>query len=198
MDCFFTWHIILGVGKSQDLPSKIWQTFGDSLTLFWLGLGNRRMWLTGYRANLRGEINGPLGPTRAHLLLYGLDLLEPHSTCHYNFTAWQLPAHRASANSIEPSRLGPITRVPRTCHSTHEARSRHSRLPPPLHPRRRRPAHRCPRRFFVHALPLLHLFLPLSVFTYQSKINHTTRLPILSMLCMIENFTTTSFSSWRK
>ena len=23
IDCFFTWHIILGVGKSQDLPSKI-------------------------------------------------------------------------------------------------------------------------------------------------------------------------------
>ena len=31
MDCFFTWHIILGVDKSQDLSSKIWQTLGDAL-----------------------------------------------------------------------------------------------------------------------------------------------------------------------
>jgi hypothetical protein len=25
MNSFFTWHIFLGVGKTQDLPSKIWQ-----------------------------------------------------------------------------------------------------------------------------------------------------------------------------
>jgi hypothetical protein len=25
-----TWHIFLEVGKTQDLPSKIWQTFGMS------------------------------------------------------------------------------------------------------------------------------------------------------------------------
>ena len=31
MDYFFTWHIILGVDKSQDLSSKIWQTLGDAL-----------------------------------------------------------------------------------------------------------------------------------------------------------------------
>jgi hypothetical protein len=26
---FFTWHIFLEVTKTQDLPSKIWQTLGD-------------------------------------------------------------------------------------------------------------------------------------------------------------------------
>jgi hypothetical protein len=30
-DSFFTWHIFLKVGKIQDLLSKMWQTFGDSL-----------------------------------------------------------------------------------------------------------------------------------------------------------------------
>jgi hypothetical protein len=28
---FFTWHIFLEVGKTQDLPSKFWQTLGDTL-----------------------------------------------------------------------------------------------------------------------------------------------------------------------
>jgi hypothetical protein len=28
---FLTWHIFLKVGKTQDLPSKIWQTIGDAL-----------------------------------------------------------------------------------------------------------------------------------------------------------------------
>jgi hypothetical protein len=31
MNSFFTWHIFLEVGKAQDLPRKIWQTFGDAL-----------------------------------------------------------------------------------------------------------------------------------------------------------------------
>jgi hypothetical protein len=31
MNCFFTWHIFLEVGKAQDLPSKICQTLGDAL-----------------------------------------------------------------------------------------------------------------------------------------------------------------------
>jgi hypothetical protein len=31
MNSFFTWHIFLQVGKTQDLPSKIWQTHGDAL-----------------------------------------------------------------------------------------------------------------------------------------------------------------------
>jgi hypothetical protein len=31
MNSFFTWHIILEVGKSQDLPSENWQTLGDAL-----------------------------------------------------------------------------------------------------------------------------------------------------------------------
>jgi hypothetical protein len=30
---FFTWHTFLELGKTQDLPSKIWQTLGDALTL---------------------------------------------------------------------------------------------------------------------------------------------------------------------
>jgi hypothetical protein len=29
MSSFFTWHIFLEIGKTQDLPSKIWQTLGD-------------------------------------------------------------------------------------------------------------------------------------------------------------------------
>jgi hypothetical protein len=32
MNSFFTWHAFLEVGKSQDLPNKIWQTLGDALT----------------------------------------------------------------------------------------------------------------------------------------------------------------------
>jgi hypothetical protein len=28
-ELFFTWHIFLEVGKTQDFPSKIWQTFRD-------------------------------------------------------------------------------------------------------------------------------------------------------------------------
>jgi hypothetical protein len=28
---FFIWHIFLELGKTQDLSSKIWQTFGDAL-----------------------------------------------------------------------------------------------------------------------------------------------------------------------
>jgi hypothetical protein len=31
-ELFFTWHIFLEVGKTQDLPSKIWQTLGDALS----------------------------------------------------------------------------------------------------------------------------------------------------------------------
>jgi hypothetical protein len=31
-ELFFTWHIFLEVGKTQDLPSKIWQTLGDTLS----------------------------------------------------------------------------------------------------------------------------------------------------------------------
>jgi len=29
---FFTWHIFLEVGKTHDMPSKIWQTLGDALS----------------------------------------------------------------------------------------------------------------------------------------------------------------------
>jgi len=31
INSFFTWHIFLEVGKTQDIPSKIWQTLGDTL-----------------------------------------------------------------------------------------------------------------------------------------------------------------------
>jgi hypothetical protein len=31
VDYFFTWRIISEVGKTQGLPSKIWQTLGDAL-----------------------------------------------------------------------------------------------------------------------------------------------------------------------
>jgi hypothetical protein len=31
MNFFFTWHTFLQVGKTQDSPSKIWQTIGDAL-----------------------------------------------------------------------------------------------------------------------------------------------------------------------
>jgi hypothetical protein len=31
MNSFFTLHSFLEVGKTQDLPSKIWQTLGDAL-----------------------------------------------------------------------------------------------------------------------------------------------------------------------
>ena len=30
IELFFTWQIVLRVGKSQDLPSRIWQTFGNA------------------------------------------------------------------------------------------------------------------------------------------------------------------------
>jgi hypothetical protein len=31
MDSFFTWYIFLQVGKTQNLPSKIWETLGVAL-----------------------------------------------------------------------------------------------------------------------------------------------------------------------
>jgi hypothetical protein len=33
MDSFFTLHSFLEVGKTQDLPSKFWQTLGDALSV---------------------------------------------------------------------------------------------------------------------------------------------------------------------
>jgi hypothetical protein len=29
-----TWHIFLKVGKTQDLPNKIWQILGDARTIY--------------------------------------------------------------------------------------------------------------------------------------------------------------------
>jgi hypothetical protein len=31
MNSFFTLHTFLEVGKTQDLPNKIWQTLGDDI-----------------------------------------------------------------------------------------------------------------------------------------------------------------------
>jgi hypothetical protein len=36
MNSFFTLRSFLEVGKTQDLPSKFWQTLGDALTPSWL------------------------------------------------------------------------------------------------------------------------------------------------------------------
>jgi hypothetical protein len=33
MNSFFTLHSFSEVGKTQDLPSKFWQTLGDALTI---------------------------------------------------------------------------------------------------------------------------------------------------------------------
>jgi hypothetical protein len=33
MNSFFTLHSFLEVGKTQDLPSKFWQTLGDALSM---------------------------------------------------------------------------------------------------------------------------------------------------------------------
>jgi hypothetical protein len=38
MNSFFTLHSFLEVGKTQDLPSKFWQTFGDALSIFFVSL----------------------------------------------------------------------------------------------------------------------------------------------------------------
>jgi len=32
LSSFFTWHIFLEVGEIQNMPSKIWQTLGDALS----------------------------------------------------------------------------------------------------------------------------------------------------------------------
>jgi hypothetical protein len=37
MNSFFTLHSFLEVGKTQDLPSKFWQTLGDALRSGLLG-----------------------------------------------------------------------------------------------------------------------------------------------------------------
>jgi hypothetical protein len=38
MNSFFTWHIFLQVGKTQDLSRKIWQTLGVALNKVELAL----------------------------------------------------------------------------------------------------------------------------------------------------------------
>jgi hypothetical protein len=35
MNSFFTLHSFLEIGKTQDLPSKFWQTLGDALSWGW-------------------------------------------------------------------------------------------------------------------------------------------------------------------
>jgi hypothetical protein len=38
-ELFFTWHMFLEVGKTQNFPSKIWQTLGDALRWRTVGEG---------------------------------------------------------------------------------------------------------------------------------------------------------------
>jgi hypothetical protein len=40
-ELFFIWHIFLEIGKTQDLPSKIWQNLGDALLGIHLILAKR-------------------------------------------------------------------------------------------------------------------------------------------------------------
>jgi hypothetical protein len=42
MNSFFTLHSFLEVGKTQDLPSKFWQTLGDALRSIVLCKGQAR------------------------------------------------------------------------------------------------------------------------------------------------------------
>jgi hypothetical protein len=39
MNYFFSWHMFLEVGKTQNFPSKIWQTLGDALRWRTVGEG---------------------------------------------------------------------------------------------------------------------------------------------------------------
>jgi hypothetical protein len=41
MNSFFTLHSFLEVGKTQDLPSKFWQTLGDAPILRYFSLDRR-------------------------------------------------------------------------------------------------------------------------------------------------------------
>jgi hypothetical protein len=54
MNSFFTLHSFLEVGKTQDLPSKFWQTLGDALCLAnQLGKNRNMAKLTSPRAYMR-------------------------------------------------------------------------------------------------------------------------------------------------
>jgi hypothetical protein len=44
MNSFFTLHSFLEVGKTQDLPSKFWQTLRDALT--WLASNAQREFIS--------------------------------------------------------------------------------------------------------------------------------------------------------
>jgi hypothetical protein len=48
VNSFFTLHSFLEVGKTQDLPSKFWQTLGDALIEgFFLFLQKKKQWQLG-------------------------------------------------------------------------------------------------------------------------------------------------------
>jgi hypothetical protein len=45
---FFTLHIFLEVVKTQDLPSKIWETLGDALTCLIIGTYSGTLYMDTY------------------------------------------------------------------------------------------------------------------------------------------------------
>jgi hypothetical protein len=57
MNSFFTLHSFLEVGKTQDLPSKFWQTLGDALRSIKCGLLTKSI-LQPY-LNFQDESNKP-------------------------------------------------------------------------------------------------------------------------------------------
>jgi hypothetical protein len=66
-DCFFTWHIVLVVGESQDLPSKIWQPLENALTKVQKG---KFIWL-----HVLNNAMSPLAQSNSHKTKY--DVLPP-------------------------------------------------------------------------------------------------------------------------
>ena len=74
---FFTWHIFLEIGKTQDMPSKIWQTLRDALreqptiAIFagpWLMFGVFSFW-TSYSSNQKNYILLAYQPVFLHKLI---------------------------------------------------------------------------------------------------------------------------------
>jgi hypothetical protein len=53
MNSFFSLHSFLEVGKTQDLPSKFWQTLGDALRYFKSSVDGSTRNAVGFVANVR-------------------------------------------------------------------------------------------------------------------------------------------------
>jgi hypothetical protein len=73
MNSFFTLHSFLEVGKTQDLPSKFWQTLGDALMTD----------LEKQRTNKKIETNG--------LQIYA------RQTCSETMARWRVPKPRVTS-----------------------------------------------------------------------------------------------------